>query len=155
MLAVTGYQVALAFHIVAAVIWVGGALMIQILALFALRSPLPGRTAEFAGEAEIVGMRLFAPTSLILLGLGFYLVSSGHWGYHLWIWLALAGFAASFLTGIAFLGPESGRIKKVIQAQGPESPEATSRIRRILTVSRIEALILVLIVFDMVLKPGQ
>jgi uncharacterized membrane protein len=155
MLAVTTYQVALAFHILAAVIWVGGALMLQILAVLALRSTLPGRTAEFAGEAEVVGMRLFAPTSLILLLLGFYLVHSGHWGYHTWVWLALVGFALSFLTGIGFIGPESKRIKHLLQEKGPESAEAKDRIKRILMISRIEAVILVLLVFDMVLKPGQ
>jgi len=155
MLAVTSYQVALTVHILAAVIWVGGALMLQILSVLALRSSLPGRTAEFAGEAEVVGTRLFLPTSLILLGLGFYLVHSGHWGYHLWVWLALMGFAFSFLTGFGFLAPESKRIKNLLETQGPESSEAKDRIKRILMISRVEAVILILIVVDMVLKPGQ
>jgi hypothetical protein len=129
--------------------------MLQILAWLALRSSLPGRRAEFVGEAELVGTRLFAPTSLILLGLGFYLMHLGHWGYPLWISLALAGFAFSFLTGIAFIGPESKRVTGLIESQGPESAEAVARIRRILLVSRVELVILILLFFDMVLKPGQ
>src|SRR3954463_3743888 len=40
-LAVTTYEWVKAFHVLAAVIWVGGAVVIQILALFALRSKLP------------------------------------------------------------------------------------------------------------------
>jgi uncharacterized membrane protein len=151
---VTTYTLLLAFHIFAAVVWVGGALMLNLLALLALRSKLPGRRAEFAREAELVGMRLFAPTSLVLLGLGFWLIHEGHWNYDLWIVLALIGFALSFVTGIAFLGPEAKRIANAIESQGPESPEVASRIDRVLLVSRIELLILVLLVFDMVLKPG-
>jgi uncharacterized membrane protein len=151
---VTTYTLLLAFHIFAAVVWVGGALMLNLLAILALRSELPGRQAEFAHEAEAVGMRLFAPTSLILLGLGFWLIHEGHWQYDLWIVLALIGFGLSFVTGIAFIGPESKRIGKAIQEHGPEAPEVVQRIRRILLVSRIELLILVLLVFDMVLKPG-
>ena len=68
--------------------------------------------------------------------------------------LALIAFGLSFVTGIAFLGPESKRIAVAIDAHGADSPEAVARIRRILLVSRIELVILVLIVFDTVLKPG-
>ena len=49
---------------------------------------------------------------------------------------------------------ESKRIANAIESQGPESPEVTRRINRVLLVSRTELLILVLLVFDMVLKPG-
>jgi hypothetical protein len=68
--------------------------------------------------------------------------------------LALIGFGLSFVTGIAFLGPGSKRIADAIESQGPESPEVARRINRVLLVSRTELLILVLLVFDMVLKPG-
>jgi uncharacterized membrane protein len=142
-------------HVLTAVIWVGGAFTVQVLALFAMRSPLPGRKAEFAKEAEKVGMRVFGPASLILVVMGFILVQKGHWDYHTWVILALIAFALSFLTGIAFLGPESGRIAKAIAAEGPDSPAVIARINRILLVSRIELAILILIAIDMVIKPGQ
>jgi uncharacterized membrane protein len=154
-LAVTTYEWAKAVHVLAAVIWVGGAAVVQVLALFALRSTLPGRKAEFAREAEWVGMKIFLPSTLVLIALGFYLVHEGHWGYHLWVILALVGFGLSFVTGLFFLGPESGRIAKAIDAQGPDSNEVAMRIKRILMVSRIEVAILIFLVFDMVIKPGQ
>jgi uncharacterized membrane protein len=154
-LAVTTYEWAKAVHVLAAVIWVGGAAVVQVLALFALRSTLPGRKAEFAREAEWVGMKIFLPSTLLLIALGFYLVHEGHWGYHLWVILALVGFGLSFVTGLFFLGPESGRIAKAIDAQGPDSNEVAMRIKRILMVSRIEVAILIFLVFDMVIKPGQ
>jgi uncharacterized membrane protein len=155
MLAVTTYEWVKAFHVLAAVVWVGGAAMVQVLALFALRSKLPGRKAEFAREAEWVGMKIFLPSTLLLVALGFYLVHDGHWGYHLWVILALVGFGLSFVTGLFFLGPESGRIAKAIEAEGPDSEAVALRIKRILVVSRIEVAILVLLIFDMVIKPGQ
>jgi uncharacterized membrane protein len=155
MLAVTTYEWVKAFHVLAAVVWVGGAAMVQVLALFALRSKLPGRKAEFAREAEWVGMKIFLPSTLLLVALGFYLVHDGHWGYHLWVILALVGFGLSFVTGLFFLGPESGRIAKAIETEGPDSEAVALRIKRILVVSRIEVAILVLLIFDMVIKPGQ
>jgi uncharacterized membrane protein len=155
VLAVTSYQIGLAFHTFAAVVWVGGALAVQIMALLALRSALPGRKAEFAGEAELFGIRVFMPASLVLLGLGFYLVYKGDWGYPLWVIFGLAGLGFSFLTGILYLTPQSKRIKQLLETQGPESAEAVERIRKTLLASRVELVVLVLLVFDMVLKPGQ
>jgi uncharacterized membrane protein len=154
VLAVTTYEWVKAFHVLAAVVWVGGAAVLQVLALFAVRSKLAGRRAEFAREAEWVGMKIFLPSSLLLVALGFYLVHDGHWGYHLWVILALVGFGLSFLTGLLFLGPESGRIAKAIDAEGPDSEAVAMRIKRILLLSRIEVVILLLLVLDMVIKPG-
>ncbi len=154
-LAVTTYEWVKAFHVLAAVIWVGGAAVVQVLALFALRSTLPGRKAEFVREAEWVGMKIFLPATLVLIGLGFYLVEDANWGYHLWVSLALVGFGLSFVTGLLFLGPESKRIAEAIDAEGPDSPVVAARIKRILLVGRIELAILVFLIFDMVIKPGQ
>ena len=152
---VTWYEVWKTLHVLAAVAWVGGALTLNVLAFFALRSQLPGRKAEFAREAEKVGMRLFLPAGVILVVMGFILVHQGQWGYHTWVILALVAYGLSFVTGAAFLGPESGRIGKAIAVEGPESPAVAARINRIVLVSRIELVILLLIVVDMVLKPGQ
>ena len=152
---VTWYEVWKTIHILMAVIWVGGAFTVQVLALFAIAVAAPRTEGRVREEAEKVGMRVFAPASLILVVMGFILVQKGHWDYHTWVILALIAFALSFLTGIAFLGPESGRIAKAIAAEGPDSPAVIARINRILLVSRIELAILILIVIDMVIKPGQ
>ena len=153
--AATWYDFWKLLHVLAAIVWVGGALMLNILAALAIRSKLAGRRAEFAREAEKVGMRLFAPTGLLLVIMGFVLVEEGGWGYHLWVILGLVAYGLSFLTGLLFIGPESGRIGKAIETEGPESPAVAARIDRILLVSRIELVILFLVVVDMVLKPGQ
>jgi hypothetical protein len=41
----------------------------------------------------------------------------------------------------------------VVEAHGPESPEAQARIRRILLVSRAELVLLLGVIFAMVVKP--
>ena len=55
--------------------------------------------------------------------------------------------------GALFLGPESGRIGKLIDERGAADPEVRRRITRILVYSRFELLLLVLVVVDMVIKP--
>ncbi len=71
-----------------------------------------------------------------------------------WILFALIVFGGSFVLGAGFIGPESGRIGKLIEAEGPTAPEVQRRIKRIFLVSRIELAFLILVVLDMVVKPG-
>lgn len=63
-------------------------------------------------------------------------------------------YAYSFLAGAFYLGPQSGRLKRLYQAEGPTAPAATAIVRRLFLVSRVELALMVLIVLDMVLKPG-
>jgi uncharacterized membrane protein len=141
-------------HVLAAVLWVGGATAVQFYALRALKAGDGARLAEFAGDTEWVGMRIFTPSSLLLFLAAIGLMVNGHWPWGtLWVDYALAVFFASFALGAGFLGPESGRIKKVIEAHGVESPEAEARIRRILALSRMELVLLLGVVYAMVVKP--
>ena len=151
--AATTYEWLLAVHVLAAVVWVGGAAATQV---YGIRARLagPGRVADFARDAEWIGTRVFIPSSLLLVVFGFLLISEGSWDYEFWIVAALAMWAGSFLTGALFLGPESGRIAKLSDEHGAESDEVQRRIARIFLVSRIELLFLILIVLDMTLKPG-
>ena len=149
------YELLLAIHILAVVVWVGGATSIQVLAIRATGSGDPVRMATFAGEAEWVGMRIFMPSSIVVLLAGIALVLEGSWGFdQLWILIGLAGIAFSIVVGAAFLGPESGRLKALMEARGAEDTEVKQRLERIFMISRIELVVLLLIVLDMVIKPG-
>jgi uncharacterized membrane protein len=75
------YELLLAIHILAAVIWVGGSTAIQVLAIRASGSGDSVRMATFAGEAEWVGMRVFMPSSIVVLLAGIALVFEGNWGF--------------------------------------------------------------------------
>jgi uncharacterized membrane protein len=82
------YELLLAIHLLAAVIWVGGATSLQVLAIRATGSGDPVRMATFAGEAEWVGMRIFMPSSIVVLLAGIALVLEGSLGFdRLWILL--------------------------------------------------------------------
>jgi uncharacterized membrane protein len=151
----TTYQWLLTIHILAAVVWVGGAFTVQMMAIRVARDPDPGRLAGFSRDVEMVGMRVFLPASLVLLVFGFWLVHEGNWSLSEgWLTFGLIVIAISIVTGAGFLGPEAGRIARVIDAEGPASPEARRRIDRIFLVSRVELVLLVLVVIAMAAKPG-
>jgi uncharacterized membrane protein len=153
--AVNRYEWLLFFHIAAAIVWLGGGVAIQVLAIRANRTDDPARMTTIAHEAEWFGTRIFLPSSLLVLVLGILLTIDGPWNFgQTWIVLALIGYGLSFVTGAAFLGPESGRIGNLLAAEGPDSPAVRARIQRIFLVSRIELVLLYLIVLDMVVKPG-
>ncbi|HKG39513.1 MAG TPA: DUF2269 family protein [Conexibacter sp.] len=154
-IAATTYQWYLSIHILAAVLWVGGAFTIQLLAIRAARPNARLQLGSLASEIEWVGTRLFIPSSLILVIMGFLLVSEGNLDYELWIVFAIAVWAASFISGIAFLGPQSGKLGRDVEQYGPDSPQAMARLQKIFLVSRIELVLLLLVVLDMALKPGS
>ena len=99
-------------------------------------------------------MRVFMPAAwlLLLAAIGMIVNLDLSWGQN-WIVLGLIAFALSFVVGAGFLGPESGRIAKIIEREGPESPAAQYRIGRILLIGRCELVVLLTVTVNMVVKP--
>ena len=101
---VTAYQFYLTVHILAAVVWVGGATITQVYAARAMADPSPERLAGFARDAAFVGKTMFTPASLVLVVFGFLLVNEGNWSLgSTWLIFALAVFAASFVEFVEAL----------------------------------------------------
>jgi uncharacterized membrane protein len=150
----TWYTFFKSLHVVAAATWVGGAAIIQAYAIRITRASDARRVAEFAKDTEVVSMRVFIPATWVLLlgGIGMMINLDLSWGQN-WIVFGLIAWTLSFIVGAGFLGPESGRIAKIVEAEGPESPAAQARISRILLISRCELVILIAVVVNMVVKP--
>ena len=150
----TWYTFFKSVHVIAAAVWVGGAMMIQALAFRITRTGDARLQADFAKDTEIVGMRLFMPTTWILLLAGIAMMINFDWSWgQNWIVFGLISFALSFVVGAGFLGPEGGRIAETIEREGPASPAAQARIRRILLISRCELVVLLAVIVNMVVKP--
>jgi uncharacterized membrane protein len=143
-----------ALHVLMAIVWIGGALMIQLFSFRILRDSDPRRIAEFTRDVEFIASRTFIPASLILVILGFVLMHQGGWDWQFWAVFAIVVWALSFVAGAVFLGPESGRIGKLIEERSGVDADIQSRIERILLFSRVDMILIALIALDMVLKPG-
>jgi uncharacterized membrane protein len=150
----TWYTFFKSIHVICAVVWVGGATVIQAYALRILATDDGRRQAEFAKDTEIVGMRTFTPASLILFLAAVGMMVNAHWPWgQNWVVFGLIAFGLSFAIGVGFIGPESGRLGHLIETEGPDSPAVKARIRRILMVSRAELVVLLTVVWNMVVKP--
>ncbi len=150
------YKWLLAFHILFAVVWVGSDVAIQI---FVIRSKRAGgdRLVYLAGEIEWYGTRILVPAALLLVVLGFVLLHESSGAYDLgqgWVTFGFVVWLLSFIAGAGYLGPESGRLGKLVEERGPDDAEYQRRLNRIFFVSRIELVLLILAVLDMTIKPG-
>ena len=149
------YDFLLTLHVLAAVIWVGGGLAMHILGRRVLKRGDSKEIFDFSNEINTVALRLYAPTSLILLIAGVLLVNEvGYEFDQLWITLGFIGWAFSFFVGIGYYGPQDKRLQALVAADGPSSPGIVANVRQALFVNQIEQLILFLIVIDMTTKPG-
>jgi uncharacterized membrane protein len=152
---ITLYQLLLFAHLTFVAIWVGGDAMIQVFSLRAKRVG-PERSVDFLADVEWIGSRILVPASLAVVGFGVWLVgNSPAWEFsQTWVSVGFVIFLASAITGAAYLGPESGRISRIGEERGADDPEVERRTARVLLVSRIELILLIAVVFDMVVKPG-
>ena len=149
------YEFLLTIHVLAAVIWVGGGLAMHILGRRVLKRGDPREIFEFSKEINTVAMRLYAPTSLILLIAGILLVNEAGYEFsQLWITLAFIGWAFSFIVGVGYYGPQDKKLQAPVAADGPAATGIVENVRQALFVNQIEQLVLFLIVIDMTTKPG-
>jgi divalent metal cation (Fe/Co/Zn/Cd) transporter len=98
------------------------------------------------------------PAAVSVLVFGVWLVAVSALNFtDAWILIGLIGIAIAItiVTGAFFLGPEAERLGKLAPEHDPTDPEIQRRIRRIFAISRIDLVVLILVVADMVFKPGS
>ena len=149
------YEFLLSVHIVAAIVWLGGGTAMHIQGRRALRRGDGEEIYKLSKEINHVSLRLYAPTSLVLLVAGILLVDEVGADFgDLWIGLGLAGWLVSFVVGIAYYGPQDKKLQLLVAEKGPSDPGVAANVRAAITVNSVELLILFLVVIDMTIKPG-
>ena len=148
------YSLFKAIHVSFAVLWVGGGLLLTILALRAEREMDPGEIVTIARQAAFVGERIFAPAGLIVFLMGIAMMINTDWGWgKFWIVVGLVGYVASFATGIGVLTPLTKRINASAAENGPTAPATIALIKKTLLIVRVDVAVLLIVVLDMVTKP--
>jgi uncharacterized membrane protein len=141
-------------HVGVAVFWVGGGLLLTVLAMRAERAGSPEELMTIARQAVFAGEKLFAPAGLVVLAMGITMVINDHIGFGTtWVDIGLVGYALSFTTGVAVLAPQARKITMLSETVGPTAPETQAAIGRILVIARFDVAVLLIVVADMLLKP--
>jgi uncharacterized membrane protein len=149
------YQIYLALHVAAVVIWVGGDFTLTTLGIVFERRADGETLAALGKMGAWIGTRVYTPVLFAVFGLGVALVEKGNWGWStFWIDFAIVGWGIAAVVGVGFVGPELGRIDRAAATHGPDSPEVFRRVKRLFTIFRFDTALLILIVVDMAAKPS-
>ena len=150
----TTYDWIMFAHVLAAMIWLGGAVAVTVLGGAALRSGKTDSVGGFIASLRIVLPLIFGPASLATLGFGIWLVlDSDGWDFgQAWIICGIALLGVAILLG----GPVVGRAASDARRAADEGDdrEAIRHLRRLSWGMRVILLLLVVTTWDMVLKPG-
>jgi uncharacterized membrane protein len=148
------YEWLMFLHILAAMIWVGGALTVSLLAARVLRNGDAATVSQFIGNLQFMGPLVFAPAIAGVLAFGIWMVvDSSAWGFsQTWLVSALALFAAAVLIGAVFQSRTAIGAKRA--AETGDNKQAGRLLRRWIWGMRLIFLILVIIAWDMSIKPG-
>jgi uncharacterized membrane protein len=149
------YSALLFVHIVCAVIWVGGAFALQVLAFLVSRTGDRVELARLLHYFERIGSRVFVPVATLLLVAGAAMTLQA-WSFgKTWIALSVALWVLSAVAGAIYLGPRAKRVGELFDAEGPSSVAGRALMDRLFLVSRLELASFAVIIALMVFKPGQ
>lgn len=142
-------------HILAAIAWVGGAMMGQVQGMRLGGSRDPQRLLAYAEEQSWLGKYFYGPAAGVVLLAGIAMVFTSGWEFtDAWIIVGLVGFAASAVLTMGFLSPRGEKLVADLRDGGLESPGMAKQIQEITRLSQIDTAILILVVMNMVIKPG-
>ncbi|MEA2125274.1 MAG: putative integral rane protein [Solirubrobacteraceae bacterium] len=137
----TLYTLLLTLHILAVAAWMGSAVTQQLLAVQL------GRTQVYSDQINWFSTKWFPAISGITALFGILLWIDGPWDFgEPWILIAVVLWLVSAGTGATQLG------RRVEKWAGREPDQKTWDEFRL--IARIDLVVLVLVVFDMVMKPG-
>jgi hypothetical protein len=136
-------------HVLAAALWVGGALVLNIAMPMAARSGEPPMMLAAMRLANLVGPWVLVPSGLIVLITGAWLTEDYFEWDLLWIQLGLIGAVTVLAVALAYLVPQGRRGLAGIEAGQPPPPGRNW----VPIISRIMLLFLVTILVLMVIKP--
>jgi len=149
------YQIYLAIHVGAAMVWVGGDVTLTTLGIVFERRQEGETLAALGRMGAWIGTRVYTPALFIVIGFGIALTRELHIGYdQFWVIFGLVGWTIAAVVGVGFVGPELGRIDEAARTHGPESEQVAKRVKRLFAIFRFDTALLVLIVLDMTTRPS-
>ena len=140
-------------HVSSAVIWIGGAFIMVMLATRADRSADDKILVDVVRQVAWAADHVYVPASISTLVFGLILAWYASLWANLWIILGLLGVASTVGLGILVLTPLAKKADAGFKARGA-SPEVVATSREILTLAKFDLVLLFTVIADMVLKPS-
>jgi uncharacterized membrane protein len=150
------YEVLKFIHVLAAASWVGGVIVLQVNGAWLNKKNDPHDFVTFVSLQAYLGKRYFMPLAITTVAAGVAMVLDAEaWGFgDTWILIGIVLYVISVVVGAGFLGPQSEKIQEGLASGGPPDTALQARIKNVVLVSRVDVVVLILVVADMVIKPG-
>ncbi|HVF52281.1 MAG TPA: DUF2269 family protein [Actinomycetota bacterium] len=149
------YELLLFVHLAAVICWIGGAVMFTILGSRGAKAgpPDPQRVIHTAEQAEWLGTRFYTPLAIVTLLAGIGMVLESGIGFdHLWVLIGLTMIIIAGALGGAFYSKNTKALVQGINERGFDEG-AQAILKKIVTVSKVELVLLFIVVLVMVTKP--
>lgn len=151
----TTYETLVFLHVVAAVAWVGGSLLMTVLLGQALRTREEGDVASLARQAGVFGPFVAAPAMLALIAFGLWAALDLDLDLGAtWITIGFVGWGIGLVLGGAYHGPRNAKLRRAVDEEGGRGPRVTRLLQERLLVSGLEVALYVFVIWAMVAKPG-
>ena len=147
------YELLLSLHILSIATWFGSSAAITAMGFMSLKTG-PEAFGTFSLPATKWAGRAHPAAGVLLLLTGFAMVADADWDFETWLILGLIGLVVAMGIGGALIGRTAEGMVKRIEAGSMTAEELSTDARRLLLYTRIELVILVLVIVDMVAKPG-
>jgi uncharacterized membrane protein len=147
------YNTLLFVHIVFAAVWLGGGIMTHFYAMRAMKASR-AEAISFLKMADWAGKKVFMPSSIIVLVWGLWMVLAFDvWKLtDPWVWIGLLGIVVSGGIGSGVVGPAAAKLSDALQSDADQSV-IDEISKKIMLFSRIDLIVLTVIVWDMAYKP--
>ena len=141
-------------HIIAAMVWLGGGVVLVALAVATLRAGDPRGVARFVATLGVIGPTVLAPATIAALGFGVWLVlESAAWRFgQTWVQVALGLIAVAIVVGAGHQSRTAISARRAIDRG--DDDEARHLLTRWTIGYAVVVALLIAIAWDMVFKPG-
>lgn len=146
------YSIVKFLHVSSAILWLGGGFVLILIGARAVRSGDTQTLVVNLRNTASLGTILFMPASLATLVTGLLIAILWVGFSDLWIMIGLAGAAATFITGVAFVKPVGDRLSAMVAEDGV-TPAVLEEGSKLLRIAKFDYTVMVVIIADMVLKP--
>ena len=147
------YELLLSLHILSIATWFGSSLAITAMGFMSLRTG-PESFGTFLLPATKWAGRAHPIAGVVALLTGFAMVADADWDFDAWLILGLIGLVVAMGIGGALIGRTADGLVKRMESGAMTAEELSGGARQLLLYTRIELVILVLVIVDMVAKPG-
>lgn len=148
------YGVLKVLHVVAVVLWIGGAAALIIVTQRLLRARDRAALASLVPQASKYGHSVGAPSAMLVLITGIAMVVIGGIGFRpLWVSWGFVGILLHFLVGMFVMRKRSMALAAALAANPADDARIAAAGRSLRVGSTIYLLIMTSVIVVMVLKP--